>query len=125
MRTLLDVIISDKLKKGMEGISHDIEGGRYGVYELKQLVQRLGMEPKKVMISDIDCSQILPNDLSTHEEYINHVKRVMEVKKNKPIILGPGNKILDGRHRLTKRIIKGEDHIMAYVFDSAPEKDYK
>ena len=72
----------------------------------------------KIKIKDINTSIECLNigDWREYDVFVEHCKDVMNAKLKYPIILAPNNFILDGRHRLTKAILKGKKYIKAVKF---------
>lgn len=40
-----------------------------------------------------------------------------------PVILGPGNRVMDGMHRIARALIAGDTHIKAVRLDPVPPPD--
>ena len=55
------------------------------------------------------------------EYFTSHVIAVLKADTNYPIILAPNGVVLDGRHRLAKVIIRGEEFILAKQLTEWPE----
>lgn len=53
-------------------------------------------------------------------EFVKHMKLVMNVDLEYPIMLSPLNTLLDGRHRLARAIYLGNKTIKAIKFDVMP-----
>ncbi|MEW7987882.1 MAG: hypothetical protein AB2799_19015 [Candidatus Thiodiazotropha sp.] len=56
----------------------------------------------------------------TLREMVMHMKAVMVADLSKPIILDEDGEIMDGRHRIMKALLEGEETIKAVRFDENP-----
>jgi len=61
----------------------------------------------------------------TVRKVIEHFRRVGEVDPSYPIILGPGNRVMDGMHRVAQALLDGRRAIRARRLDELPEPDYR
>ena len=50
-----------------------------------------------------------------------HVKQILKVNIDYPIILDEDGEIMDGRHRIMKAILEGKETIKAVRFDENPK----
>jgi hypothetical protein len=61
----------------------------------------------------------------TVRKVIEHFRRVNEVDPSYPVILGPGNRVMDGMHRVARALLEGRTTINARRFRDLPEPDYR
>lgn len=61
----------------------------------------------------------------TVRRVVEHVRLIQEVDTEYPIILGPGNRVLDGMHRIARALLAGTTTILAVQFDQLPDPDYR
>lgn len=59
----------------------------------------------------------------TLREMVMHMKAVNDADLDKPIILDEDGELMDGRHRLMKAMLTGEEKIKAVRFDENPSPD--
>lgn len=98
-------------------------GGRtYNVYAAIALAK--DMEVTKVEIRVLNRSGCSPCD-DNFMDFVSHVKSVLEADLTIPIIIADDGAIIDGRHRLAKAIIEGNDTIDAVIFENMPEGCYE
>ena len=57
-------------------------------------------------------------------EWVSHMKAVLEVDLKYPIILDEDGYVMDGRHRIAKALLNGEETIKFVRFDKTPPPDY-
>jgi GNAT superfamily N-acetyltransferase len=61
----------------------------------------------------------------TVRKVIAHFRLVGEVDPSYPIILGPGNRVMDGMHRVARALLDGHRTIKAKRLPELPEPDYR
>lgn len=61
----------------------------------------------------------------TVRKVIEHFRRVDEVDPSYPVILGPGNRVMDGMHRVARALLESRPTIKARRFRELPEPDYR
>lgn len=59
----------------------------------------------------------------TLREFVMHMRAVNAADLSKPVILDEDGELMDGRHRLMKAMILGEESIKAVRFDENPSPD--
>lgn len=94
------------------------EGYRYKITDLIQASKDL--EIFELKVADIFTNYAAPNDNSL-TDFVAHCKRTNEADLSFPIILSPCNFILDGKHRLAKALITGQETIKAVRFKELPD----
>jgi hypothetical protein len=104
-----------------EHVSTDVQMSRLG--NLEWSVARLFELSKNLEVMDIPLKHI--NMYYRYEklslrQLAGHVVAVNEADLKYPIILDEDGELMDGRHRLIKAIITGEDTIKAVRFDINP-----
>ena len=60
----------------------------------------------------------------TWRELLGHIKLINEADLSYPIILSASGEVMDGRHRVVKAALEGNDVIEAVQFESDPEPDH-
>ena len=76
-----------------------------------------------IEVSSIEKRFIVPS-ITTYQEYLDHIRRVSTANLDKPIILGPGGVILDGRHRITKALLLDVRELPGYKLDRLPDNTF-
>jgi hypothetical protein len=61
----------------------------------------------------------------TVRKIAEHVRRVQEADLSYPVILGPGNRVMDGMHRVARALLEGRTGIRARRLKELPEPDYR
>ena len=64
-------------------------------------------------------------ELPTVRRVVEHLRLVEEVDTEWPIILGPGNRVMDGMHRVARALLEGRTTIRAVRLEILPEPDYR
>jgi hypothetical protein len=55
---------------------------------------------------------------------LGHIKLISEADLSFPIILSASGEVMDGRHRIVKASLEGNDWIEAVQFENDPAPDY-
>jgi hypothetical protein len=61
----------------------------------------------------------------TVRNIVEHIRLMRDADAAYPIILGPGNRVLDGMHRIASALLEGRPTIAAKRLPSIPEPDYR
>lgn len=61
----------------------------------------------------------------TVRKVVEHFRLVLDVDPSYPIILGPGNRVMDGMHRVARALLEGRTTISAVRLPVLPEPDYR
>ena len=61
----------------------------------------------------------------TVSEVTEHFRRVAEADLSYPVILGPGNRVMDGMLRVARALLESRTTIRARRFRELPEPDYR
>jgi len=61
----------------------------------------------------------------TVREVVGHIRLVQDVDSSYPVILGPGNRVMDGMHRIARALLEGQRTIRAVRLEEVPEPDYR
>ena len=61
----------------------------------------------------------------TVRKVTEHFRRVAEADLSCPVILGPGNRVMDGMHRVARALLESRMTIRARRFRELPEPDYR
>lgn len=80
------------------------------------------LEPFEIPLAGLNIYQLM--EAPSMNEFVGHMKRVMEVDLNYPIILDDEGFIMDGRHRVAKALLEGRTTITAVRFDETPPYDF-
>lgn len=106
--------------------------GEYGldawdVDRLIALTAGLPVEPVAVEdLPEIDSAYWFgPEDVPTVRAVVEHLRLVREVDLSFPIILGPGNRIMDGMHRVARCLLEGRTTIPAVRLVEVPDPDFR
>jgi hypothetical protein len=74
-----------------------------------------------VMVIPLDHLNVYHNyEKLTLREMVMHIKAVNNADLSKPIILDEDGEIMDGRHRIMKAMLTGEETVKAVRFDENP-----
>ncbi len=103
--------------KHLEGHKQDYDDYTYNVIDLIREAEKLKVITLKV--SDIFLYYDSPS-YDTFTSFVKHCEKVYNSNLKYPIILSPGNFILDGKHRLAKAIISNHETISAVRFEEMP-----
>ena len=82
---------------------------------------------KKVPLEDIrELDQPCGGDSEhlTWRELLEHMKLIDAADLSFPIILSASGEVMDGRHRIVKAALEGNDVIEAVQFENDPTPDY-
>lgn len=81
--------------------------------------QARGLKPFKLNIKGMNISYEAPcsNYLT---DFVHHIKRVNDADLSHPIVLSKDGIIADGRHRLCKALLLGNDSILAVQVEEDP-----
>ncbi|KKS16779.1 MAG: hypothetical protein UU74_C0033G0011 [Candidatus Woesebacteria bacterium GW2011_GWA1_41_7] len=74
-----------------------------------------------VFDAPLNCLNIYTKYEITLRELVAHIQAVNKADLRYPIILDEDGEIMDGRHRIMKAILKGQDTIKAVRFDKNPD----
>jgi hypothetical protein len=73
------------------------------------------------MVIPLDHLNVYHNyEKLTLREMVMHIKAVNNADLSKPIILDEDGEIMDGRHRIMKAMLTGEETVKAVRFDENP-----
>lgn len=61
----------------------------------------------------------------TVRSVVDHVRLIQAVDTSYPIILGPGNRVMDGMHRVARALLEGRATVPAVRLRELPEPDYR
>ena len=61
----------------------------------------------------------------TVRQIVTHMRFVVDVDTEYPIILGSDGRVMDGMHRLAKALLEGRDTVTAVQFETEIEPDYR
>ncbi len=86
--------------KWIEGKKHiwDV----YDLWEKSQLLPVFEIDPKSII--DLDCDGWFGGQAPTAGEVLDHMKRILSVSLDYPVILNCDDTIMDGAHRVCKAI---------------------
>ncbi len=79
-----------------------------------------GLPVMELKLADIFTDYPSPCE-DTMESFMGHVERVNNADLSYPIILSPGNSVLDGKHRLIKALIEKRETIKAVRLGRMPQ----
>lgn len=78
---------------------------------------------RKMPIEALNLVGMEPNLLSMRN-WVGHIKSVLDADLSYPIILDEHGRVMDGRHRIAKALLDGEDTIDYVRFDETPSPDW-
>lgn len=99
----------------------------WDVDRLIQLSAGFAVEDVKLKdIGEIDTNYWFDETAKpTVRQIVEHAKLIEEVDMTYPIILGPGNRVMDGMHRIARAMLDNKTTIKAVRFTKLPEPDYQ
>lgn len=105
------------------------EGGM-DAWDVDHLIERVAHLPvEEVALDDlpeIDSEYWFDErERPTVRKVIEHFRLVGEVDPSYAIILGPGNRVMDGMHRVARALLDGRRTIKARRLRELPEPDYR
>ena len=65
------------------------------------------------------------NEQPTVRKVVEHARLISAVDASYPVILGPDGRVMDGMHRIARRMLDGHLTIKARQFHVLPEPDYR
>ncbi len=95
------------------------DGYKYYVDDIIAASKLQNCKVIKLKVTDIFLDYQAPcdNNLSS---FIEHMERTLKADLSYPIVLGPDNFILDGKHRVAKAKFLGKKKIKAYRLKEMP-----
>jgi hypothetical protein len=88
-----------------------------------------GLPAEEVALSDlpeIDSEYWFDEvERPTVRKVTEHFRRMAEADLSYPVILGPGNRVMDGMHRVARALLENRTTIRARRFRKLPEPDYR
>ena len=90
---------------------------KWRVSRLIKLVENF--KPFRIPLKHLNTYDIYPKANST-QNYIYHVKSILDADLDFPIILDEEGCLMDGRHRIIKAMMNGERTVWAVRFDENP-----
>lgn len=85
------------------------------------------LAPKRVPLStirELDEPWHGDGERPTWRSMLEHIRLIEEADLSYPIILSAGGDVMDGRHRIAKAAVAGDQDIAAVQFDDDPPPDY-
>ena len=64
-------------------------------------------------------------EVPTVRKVVEHLRLVLEVDPDYPIILGADGRVMDGMHRVARALLEGRRSVPAVRFEAIPEPDYR
>lgn len=61
----------------------------------------------------------------TVRQIVEHMRLVVEVDPEHPVILGSSGRVMDGMHRIAKALLEGRNKITAVQFQKPIDPDYR
>lgn len=83
-----------------------------------------GLEPFDLPLQAIYIGTKIWEPIESPKKLAEHMKQVMAVDLNYPVILDDEGFIMDGWHRVAKALLEGFPTIKAVRFDETPDCDY-
>ena len=95
----------------------ETQNKKYFIHEAIRLSKDL--EVKDLKISEMYISYDCPYN-KTLRSFVQHMKMVNEADMSKPILMNEDGCIIDGRHRLAKALLNGDETIKVVRFELDP-----
>ena len=61
----------------------------------------------------------------TVRKVVEHARRIAAADPGHPVILGPDGRVMDGMHRIARRLLDGHTTVRARQFPVLPDPDYR
>ncbi len=90
------------------GLSRDLPRRRVHLQDLRELDRAVGGDDARL----------------TWRQLLGHIKLIDEADLSFPIILSASGEVMDGRHRILKAALRGDDVIEVVQFERDPLPDY-
>ena len=112
----------------IEPIMKDIHKQRFednnGKYVIKNLISLASELPVQEMpLEHLNFHSLYPS-IKSFRDWVGHIKSVLNADLEFPIILDDEGYVMDGRHRIAKAILEGEETIKFVRFKETPSPDY-
>lgn len=92
-------------------------------------VSRLIEKAKELPVQTMPMSALNIYRLAPHidnmKSFVSHVQAVMDADLSYPIILDDEGYVMDGRHRIAKAMLEGQETISFVRFDETPCPDFE
>lgn len=107
------------------GRDENVSGLGDRVWKIQDLLKAVENEPTyEVPLAFLDLSSHTFEQEGGLIDFAQHMKHVMECDLSQPIIFDQWGRILDGRHRLVKALIKGKTTILAKKIPDGTQPTY-
>ena len=116
--------MSNSIAKAWEfddGQSITMCGREYNIHACILLATDIDVE--EIPIRHIDRSSESPCD-DTFMSFVSHVKSVVDADTTKPILMNEFGAVIDGRHRIAKALLDGDETIKCKQFLTDPPACY-
>ena len=75
-------------------------------------------------MSALNLYRLVP-DIDTMKSFVSHIQAVLDADLSYPIILDDEGFVMDGRHRIAKALLEGQETISFVRFDETPSPDFE
>lgn len=82
------------------------------------------LEPFDIPLHHLNIHHLHPA-INTTNEFVSHIKRVIDADMSCPIILDEEGYVMDGRHRVAKALLEKHNSIKAVRFETTPTCCYE
>lgn len=93
----------------------------------KWYVTRLFEKAKDLPVQEMPMTGLnihnLEPKIETMLSFVGHIKKVLDADMSHPIILDQDGYVMDGRHRIAKALLEGEETIKFVRFEETPSPD--
>lgn len=96
-------------------------GERWFVSRLIEKTKDLPVQ--EMPITGLNIYDLFPR-IDSMKGFVGHVKKVLAADLSYPIILDEEGYVMDGRHRIAKALLEGEETIKFVRFEETPGPDF-
>jgi hypothetical protein len=91
---------------------------------ISRLIENAKELPVQTMpLSALNLYRLAPH-IDSMKSFVGHIQGVLDVDLSYPIILDEEGYVMDGRHRIAKALLEGQETISFVRFDETPQPDY-
>ena len=112
----------------IESATKDIHKQRFSYKDQRYVIKNLISLASKLPVQEMPLEHLNIFDLypriKSFRSWVGHIKSVLNADLEFPIILDDEGYVMDGRHRIAKAILEGEETIKFVRFKKTPSPDY-
>lgn len=99
----------------------------YDAGDSRWFISRLIEKAKELPVQEMPITGLNIYNLHPHItsmcEFVGHIQKVLSADLQYPIILDEDGYVMDGRHRIAKALLEGQETIKFVRFDETPKPD--